>query len=251
MYPRMRSIVAGTIGVIATIFVWWLLVASGTVDDRILPGPFQLVSRAMTLDGGEVALHLGTSLQRVIAGGLVGGILGLIFGILIGWNDRLRAVLNLPLELLRPIPPLAWIPLAIIWFGTGNGSKVFVIGLGCFFVMLTNTEKGIRELNRALIRQGRSYGLSGFSLIRHVVFPGIRPEIMVGASISTSLAFASLVAAEILGADAGLGYLLMRGRMDGDFAIMFIAIGLIAGLAYVVDLLARKLIVPHRDAYDL
>ena len=71
MNPRMRSIVAGTIGVIATIFVWWLLVASGTVDDRILPGPFQLVSRAMTLDGGEVALHLGTSLQRVIAGGLV------------------------------------------------------------------------------------------------------------------------------------------------------------------------------------
>ena len=116
--------------------------------------------------------------------------------------------------------------------------------------MLTNTEKGIRELDPALIRQGRSYGLRGFTLIRRVVFPGIRPELMVGASISTSLAFASLVAAAMLGADSGLGYMLMRGRLDGDFGMVLIAIILIATLAYLLDVVVRRLIVPHRAAYD-
>jgi len=245
-----KSFIAGCAGAIVTIGMWWLLVLTGAVDQRILLSPLDLVRRAQSLDWPTVALDVWISLWRVLLGGLVGALLGLAMGVLIGWSDRLRNLLNLPLELLRPIPPLAWIPLAIIWFGVGDGSKVFVIGLGCFFVMLTNTEKGIRELDPALIRQGRSYGLRGFTLIRRVVFPGIRPELMVGASISTSLAFASLVAAEMLGADSGLGYMLMRGRLDGDFGMVLIAIILIATLAYLLDVVVRRLIVPHRAAYD-
>lgn len=244
-----QAFVAGCIGVATFVAVWWASVSFSLIDHRILPSPLELLRRVLLLEWTSVGLHIWVSLQRVVLGGLVGGVCGLVMGVLIGWNSQLRMVLSLPLELLRPIPPLAWIPLAIIWFGIGDASKVFVIGLGCFFVMLTNTEKGIRDFDPALIRQGRSYGLQGFALMRRVILPGIRPDLMVGASISTSLAFASLVAAELLGADTGLGYLIMRGRLDGDFTMVLIAISLIAILAYVLDVMVRRLIVPHGEAY--
>ncbi len=250
MTPNSRRVLAGCAGVLACIAIWWLLVATGAVDRRVLLSPPELAQQAMALDWGSVAFNVWVSTQRVVAGALIGGVSGLSVGVLIGWNDRFRVLFNLPLELLRPIPPLAWIPLALIWFGIGDESKIFVIGLGCFFAMLTNTEKGIRDLDPALVRQGRSYDLRGIALICRVVLPGIRPELMVGASISTSLAFASLVAAEMLGADSGLGYMLMRGRLDGDFGMVLITIGIIAALAYLVDVAVRWLIVPHAEAYE-
>lgn len=250
MKQREKTVLAGVVGASVVVAAWWIATATGAVDDRILLSPPAFVSRLFGLDWSEWAVNAGVSTYRVILGFIVGSGLGFLVGVLVGWSDRLRNLLGLPLELLRPIPPLAWVPLAIIWFGIGDASKVYVIALGSFFVMLTNTEKGIRGLDAALIRQGRTYGLRGFSLIRRVAIPAILPELAVGSSIALSLAFASLVAAEMLGANSGLGYMLMRGRVDGDYGAVLIAIISIAALAYAVDVVVTRLLIRRREAYD-
>lgn len=250
MSTSLKAVGAGILGVAAVIAVWWTATGTGLVNDTILLSPPDLLGRFIFLDWSEWGINAAISLYRVIIGFVIGSALGFVVGVAIGWNARIGDLLNLPMELLRPIPPLAWIPLAIIWFGIGDSSKIFVIALGSFFVMLTNTEKGIRTLDPALLRQGRSYGLRGPSLIQRVVIPGIMPEVMVGSSIALSLAFASLVAAEMLGANSGLGFMLMRGRVDGDYGIVMVSIISIAFIAYIADLAVRRLLVPKRDRYD-
>lgn len=247
MSTSLKTFGAGFLGVVVVVVVWWMATGTGLVNDTILLSPPDLLARFVSLDWGEWGVNAAISLYRVLIGFAIGSALGFAVGVAIGWNDRIRDLLNLPMELLRPIPPLAWIPLAIIWFGIGDSSKVFVIALGSFFVMLTNTEKGIRTLDPAMLRQGRSYGLRGSALIRRVVVPGIMPELVVGSSIALSLAFASLVAAEMLGANSGLGYMLMTGRVDGDYGIVMVSIISIALIAYVVDLAVRRLLLPKRE----
>lgn len=250
MITQPRDVLAGFIGVAFTLIAWWVITALGLVDGRILLSPNDLIARAAELDWNSMIGHALASMYRVIGGFVVGGFLGMAVGVLTAWSRVMRDVLTLPLELLRPISPLAWIPLTLIWFGTGDMSKVFVIAIGSFFVMLTNTDKGVRHLEPSLIRQARSYNLKGFSLIRRVVLPGIAPELMVGASVAVSISFASVVAAEMLGADSGLGYLLMQGRLDGDFGLVLLSIIAIAGLAYSFDLVVRRLVIRHPEAYE-
>lgn len=250
MSPSLRSLGTSAVGVVSVVLVWWFVTATELVNPRILIGPWQLLHRLPELDWNALFIHSAQSLKRVALGFVIGSIAGLAVGIWIARSRYARRALSIPLELLRPIPPLAWIPLAIIWFGIGDSSKVFVIALGCFFVMLTNTEKGILGLDPALVRQGRSYGLEGVALLRRVILPGILPELMVGVGVSLSLAFASLVAAEMLGANSGLGYMLMMGRVDGDYSLVLIAIITIALLAFVVDWAARRLLFPRSEAYD-
>lgn len=250
MSPSLKSIGTGAVGVVCVVLVWWFVTATELVNPRILVGPWELANRLLDLDWTLLLIHSAQSLKRVALGFVMGSVAGLAIGVWVARNRHAHRALSIPLELLRPIPPLAWIPLAIIWFGTGDSSKVFVIALGCFFVMLTNTEKGILGLDPALVRQGRSYGLEGFSLLRRVILPGVLPELMVGVGVSLSLAFASLVAAEMLGANSGLGYMLMRGRVDGDYSLVLIAIIAIALIAFVVDWAARRLLFPRSEAYE-
>lgn len=250
MTAHRRHLLAGVLGVLVTFLAWWAVTAAGLVNERILLGPADLFERATRLNWGQMANHGAVSLYRVLMGFVAGGGLGILVGIITGWNRHARRLLIGPLELLRPIPPLAWIPIALIWFGTGDMSKIFVIALGSFFVLMTNADKGVRHLDPALIRQARSYSLTGLSLVRRVVLPGIRPELVVGSSVALSISFASLVAAEMLGADSGLGYLLMQGRVDGDFGLVLLAIIAIAALAYVTDIVVRRLVMRHTEAYE-
>lgn len=250
MNRRMQRLSASLAGLFVALVAWQAITSLGIVNQRILLGPLALLERFQTLSWGSLGIDGAVSMYRVTLGFLVGSGLGVVFGVWIGLSQAASRMLTLPLELLRPIPPLAWIPLALIWFGTGNGSKVFVIALGSFFVLLTNTEKGVRHLDSSLIRQARSYGLKGLGLIRRIVLPGIVPDLMVGASIALSISFASVVAAEMLGADSGLGYLLMQARVDGDFGLVLVAIISIACLAYVTDVIVRRLVMRHPEAYD-
>lgn len=234
---------ASWIGVIAVLLVWQAITAFKLINPAIFPGPVQVLNAALTrvpLD--DLLAHVGASLTRVALGFAIGGGLGIILGITSGWYRWLGKILWSPIEILRPIPPLAWIPLALLWFGLGESSKVFIISLGAFFPVLTNTYKGMVSIDPALLRVAQTMGLRGLRLLARVALPAALPDIATGVRIGWSLSFGSLVAAEILAASEGLGYLIMHARELGEISVIVYGIILIGLLNLLTDYLINELI---------
>jgi ABC-type nitrate/sulfonate/bicarbonate transport system permease component len=146
------------------------------------------------------------------------------------------------LELLRPIPPLAWIPMAIVWFGLGEPSKVFVIFLGAFFPVLTNTWRGIVGIDPMLLRAAQTMDVNGPRLLFRVALPAALPDIATGLRVGWGLSFGVLVAAELIAAEAGLGFMIMNARQFGEVGIIMCGIGLIGVLNIATDLMLAAII---------
>ena len=199
----------------------WHLVTDflGLMPAIVLPSPekvfFTLYEKILVPVGEEKLFgHLGVSLVRILVG--VGIALGLAIplGILMGWYEDLDALASPIVEVLRPIPPIAWIPLAILWFGIGLGSKVFIIAIGVFFPTLINTYLGVKFVDPLLIRAARTLGARDKDILWEVVVPASVPLIVAGVRIGVGLGMMCLVAAELVAASSGLGYLIMLGGDD-------------------------------------
>ena len=215
----------------------WEIVAF-VLDTRFLPGPLQVGKTLVELTGtGELLVHAAVSLSRVLAGFFLAVIIGVPVGILMGWSRQMENF-SVVLEVIRPIPPLAWIPLAMLWFGIGFQSKVFIIFIGAVFPVLSNSFLGVRETEPYLVEAGRVLGATDHEILRKIVIPNSFPSILEGLRIGLGIAWMCLVAAELTGlkTPVGLGYLIMEardlGRADVVMAGM-IAIGLIG---YVMNL---------------
>ena len=215
----------------------WEIVAF-VLDTRFLPGPVQVGKTLVELTGtGELLVHAAVSLSRVLAGFFLAVIIGVPVGILMGWSRKMENF-SVVLEIIRPIPPLAWIPLAMLWFGIGFQSKVFIIFIGAVFPILSNSFLGVRETEPYLVEAGRVLGATDHEILRKIVIPNSFPSILEGLRIGLGIAWMCLVAAELTGlkTPVGLGYLIMEardlGRADVVMAGM-IAIGLIG---YVMNL---------------
>ena len=215
----------------------WEIVAF-VLDTRFLPGPVQVGKTLVELTGtGELLIHAAVSLSRVLAGFFLAVIIGVPVGILMGWSRKMENF-SVVLEIIRPIPPLAWIPLAMLWFGIGFQSKVFIIFIGAVFPILSNSFLGVRETEPYLVEAGRVLGATDHEILRKIVIPNSFPSILEGLRIGLGIAWMCLVAAELTGlkTPVGLGYLIMEardlGRADVVMAGM-IAIGLIG---YVMNL---------------
>lgn len=233
-----RSLWISWLGVIAVIVIWQLVNALEIVNPRVFPGPTEILNTALTrFPPEELAGHVFASLRRVFLGFLLGAGLGVVLGILSGWYRTFGKMLWGPIEILRPIPPLAWIPIALIWFGLGESSKIFIIFLGAFFPVVTNTYKGMATIDPMLIRAAQTMGLRGFKMLAQVAVPASLPDIAVGIRVGWSLSFGSLVAAEILAANEGLGYMIMYARELGEINVIVYGIILIGILNLVTDYL--------------
>nr|MCX3323396.1 aliphatic sulfonate ABC transporter permease SsuC [Bacillus paranthracis] len=156
--------------------------------------------------------HLAISSWRALIGFSIGGSLGLILGLISGlsrWGERL---LDTSIQMLRNVPHLALIPLVILWFGIDESAKIFLVALGTLFPIYINTWHGIRNIDRGLVEMARSYGLSGIPLFIHVILPGALPSIMVGVRFALGLMWLTLIVAETISANSGIGYLAMNAR---------------------------------------
>jgi ABC-type nitrate/sulfonate/bicarbonate transport system permease component len=151
-----------------------------------------------------------------------------------------------PIEILRPIPPLAWIPIALIWFGLGESSKVFIIFLGAFFPIITNTYKGMATIDPMLIRAAQTMGVRGLKMLAQIAIPAALPDIAIGIRVGWSLSFGSLVAAEILAAQEGLGYMIMYARELGEINVIVYGIILIGVLNLATDFLIHEFLFKRR-----
>ncbi|MNV55511.1 putative aliphatic sulfonates transport permease protein SsuC [compost metagenome] len=185
---------------------------------------------------GTIFRDIGASLGRVLAAWLLAALVAIPLGLLQGTRPRLASVLEPLVELFRPISPLAWIPMAILWFGIGEAGKVFIIFIATFFPILLNTVSGVKAVDPVLVRAGRVLGCnSDARLFWQVILPAAMPTILVGLRISFGIGWAAIIAAELVAANKGLGYLIANGmeilRSDQVLAGMVI----IALLGILID----------------
>jgi sulfonate transport system permease protein len=224
------------------LIAWEYAARSGVLSSRVLPEPLAVVRAAwQLLLTGELWNNLKVSAGRAFAGLLVGGGLGLTLGFLTGLSHRAEVALDTTLQMLRNIPPLALIPLVILWFGIDEGAKLFLVAFGVFFPLYLNTFHGIRTVDRGLIEMARSYGLSGWRLYREVILPGALPSIMVGLRYALGLMWVLLIVAETISASSGIGYMTMNAREFLQTDIMLVGILMYALLGKLADVAARRL----------
>ncbi len=205
----------GPLVFVALIALWELGSRTGFISPIALPAPSEAFAAFMDLvQTGMLWTHLEASLYRLVVGWTFGSLLGVSVGLAIGLFSFVRAGFLPLVSALFPIPKIALLPLFIVWFGIGEGSKVATILFGTFFPTVIATYGGVDNVDRNLIRMGQSFGLSWLSIVRKIIIPGALPAILSGFRISASIAIVLLVAAEMIGAEFGIGaYILMAGAL--------------------------------------
>ncbi|WP_295641546.1 aliphatic sulfonate ABC transporter permease SsuC [uncultured Methylibium sp.] len=238
---RSRSLLPWALPV-AILATWQLASQAGWLSTRILPEPWAVLKAFWALSvSGEMWQHVATSTWRAIVGLAIGGGLGLLLGLLTGSFRFAETLLDSTFQMVRNIPALALIPLVILWFGIDETAKLFLVAVGVFFPIYLNTFHGIRAVDPALIEMARSYGLSGWSLYRHVILPGALPNILVGLRFALGLMWVLLIVAETISAQAGIGYMTMNAREFLQTDVVLVGILLYALLGKLADVLARAL----------
>ncbi len=231
--PRPLGVV-GPLVFIAVIAVWEAGCRAGVIPPLVLPAPSEALAALVYLaETGLLWKHLGASLQRLLLGWTLGTLLGIVVGFSIGLFSLARAGLAPVVAAIFPIPKIALLPLFVIWFGIGEGSKVATILFGTFFPTVVATYGGVDNVDRGLIRMGQSFGLSWLSIVRKIILPGALPAILPGFRISAAIAIVLLVAAEMIGAEFGIGaYIMLAGSlMAMDELLAGVAILSVMGLA--------------------
>jgi sulfonate transport system permease protein len=214
--------------------VWQISVARGWLSTRVLPAPSDIVAAAFRLGRtGELVQHMAVSTARAAAGFLVGGTIGFTLGLLNRLSESASRLLDGTLQMVRNVPHLALIPLVILWFGIDEEAKLFLVALGVFFPIYLNTYHGVRTVEAGLIEMGRAYGLSGWRFFREVVLPGALPSILVGVRYALGIMWLTLIVAETISAQSGLGYMTMNARefLQTDIVVLGILIYALLGKA--------------------
>ena len=219
---------------------WWVVVATESV---IFPTPGQVVIGTIELiKDGTLWEHIYSSLFRVGTGFLLAVLIAVPLGLWMGWVKGAYTTLNPLFQILRPISPIAWIPIAILWFGVGNASPVFLIFLSSVFPMIVQTTAGVHTIERRYLRAAENFGVSRYTLFTQVVIPAVLPQIIVGMRIGIGVAWLVVVAAEMIALHSGLGYLIMDSRNAGNRYDLVIAAMIIIGLiGLLLDGLMRLL----------
>lgn len=243
--PRTRRW-AGVLALIGLIGLWQVGSSTGALDPVLAPSPAE-VWRALAgmARSGELWQHVTASLGRLAGGFALGATAGIGFGLAIGLSSVVRSPGVALVSALFPVPKIALLPLFIIWFGIGEGSKVATIAFGSFFPTVVATYAAVDGVDRSLVRMGRAFGLSAGAIVRKIVLPGALPGILAGLRIAASIAIVLLVAAEMIGANRGIGALVLAAGnlMQSDRLIAGVVMLSVLGLcvAGVLGYVERRL----------
>jgi NitT/TauT family transport system permease protein/sulfonate transport system permease protein len=244
---RITAAARGLMGLGAVLVLWQLLASANIINALLLPAPLTLLSAAVELlEDGTLVRHIGASIERVSVGVLCAAVVGLVAGVLLGWSERLSDYVKPIVEALRPIPPIAWTPLAILWFGIGNAPSYFLVFIGAVFPVFVATYSAVRNIERTQINAALCLGATPSMLIRDILIPGALPVIFPGLRIALGVGWMCVVAAELIAAQSGLGYMIQQSRVllqTQNVVTGMIAIGVI-GLAMnaIMTMIERRLI---------
>jgi sulfonate transport system permease protein len=221
---------------------WQFAAHVGWLSSRVLPEPLNVFKSGWELlKSGELIHHVLVSTRRAFIGLAIGGGAGLLLGLITGTFRRAEVLLDTTLQMVRNVPPLALIPLVILWFGIDEAAKIFIVAIGVFFPMYMNTYHGIRSVDPALIEMAKSYGVSGWRLYRDVIFPGALSSILVGLRFALGFMWVLLIVSETISATEGIGYMTMNAREFLRTDIVLVGILLYALLGKLADVVARGL----------
>jgi len=214
---------------------------SGWISELTLPAPSAV---ALTLTGlyrsGLFWTHLGPSLSRLFIGAFIGIGAGIAIGLLMGLFSHIRAGLLPLVAALFPVPKIALLPLFVIWFGIGEASKYALIAFGAFMPMVVATYGAVDNVDRTLVRMGQSFGLSWFSIVRKIVLPGALPGIFSGLRISLAIAIILLVAAEMIGAEHGIGAYILEAGSLYDLERLFAGVVILSIIGMIISKVLEK-----------
>lgn len=238
---KLKNILAPLAVLVALIASWWVIVLQ--TESVIFPTPLQVVTGTMELVAdGTLWEHISASLFRVGIGFLSATLVAVPMGLWMGRVEGAYRTLNPIFQILRPISPIAWIPLAILWFGVGNVSPIFLIFIASVFPMIVQTAAGVHTIEKRYLRAADNFGVSRYTLFRQVIIPAVLPEIIVGMRIGLGVAWLVVVAAEMIALRSGLGYLIMDSRNAGNRYDLVIASMVIIGvIGLLLDGTMRRL----------
>jgi sulfonate transport system permease protein len=227
---------------LALIALWQLSAATGWLPTRVLPAPSRVAEAGATLaERGEIFHDIAVSAERAFAGLAIGGAVGFVLGLLNGLFPPCSRLFDSTLQMVRNVPHLALIPLVILWFGIGEPARLFLVAGGVLFPIYINTYHGVRNVDAGLIEMSRSYGLTTPELFRQVILPGALPSILVGLRYALGVMWLTLIVAETIAANAGIGYVTMNAREFLQTDVLVLGILLYAALGKGADLAARLL----------
>jgi NitT/TauT family transport system permease protein/sulfonate transport system permease protein len=210
---KCAPIARNILGLVIFFGAWQLLTMLGAVNAFVLPPPGNVISALVSMSNdGSLWIHLGASLKRVAVGYALACVIGLSLGFLCGWWKAAAELLRPVIEILRPIPPLAWVPMAILWFGLGDMSAYFLVFLGCFFPLFFGAFTAVRALDRNQINAALCLGASRRLLLTDVLIPASLPVVMPSMRLALGIGWMCVVTAELIAAQTGLGYLIQQSR---------------------------------------
>ena len=246
-WPLTRRLTLSLTTLVALLALWWLVARLGWIDPLFLPPPGRVLAQLVTLAGPQGFMdatlwqHLAASLQRILIALVAAAVFGIAAGIAMGLSPTVRGILDPLIELYRPVPPLAYLPLMVIWFGIGETAKVLLIYLAIFAPVAMATLAGVQSAQPVRLRAARSLGASKAQVLWHVILPGALPEILTGLRIGLGVGWSTLVAAELIAATRGVGFMVQSA---GEFLatdVVLAGILVIALVAFVLELGLRAL----------
>jgi NitT/TauT family transport system permease protein len=245
MYKNYRKILISLILPIV-IIIFWYLITEGLhlVNPYILPGPIEVCTSAWDLIvSGKLLRNTIDSLFKVFGGLILAAVVAIPLGVLLGWYKTLEDLCSFVISILRPIPPIAWIPFSILWFGIGTVPAIFIIFMGCVFPILVYTIDGVKRTDKVLIESAQTLGASDRNVLTRVVLPSVFPYIVSGLKVGVGIALMCTISAEMIDSSSGLGYMILQAtsRFDpGTTVVGMIVIGLIGLILDYVFGLAEK-----------
>jgi taurine transport system permease protein len=237
---RERRPWTGALTVVAVLALWIGGSATGLLDPQMFPTPAQFFAAARQLLVGEgfgdglLHQHMLQSLKLILLGFFTATAIGVPLGLWMGWSRTAEALVNPVFLLIRPIPALAWIPLAIVWLGLGDAAKVMILWFAAFVPSVINSFMGVRTIERPIIEASRMLGIRGWSLVKDVIVPGALPAIFTGLRLSLQGCLTALVAAELLGAILGVGKVLYQAGLDIYPAMILVGMVAVAILGFAL-----------------
>ena len=239
--PKLKQVLPPLAVIAFLIAVWWIVVVES--ESVIFPTPWQVVTGTYELiEQGTLWNHIGASLFRVGTGFGLAIAVGVPLGLLMGWVAGAFVTLNPIVQMLRPISPIAWIPLSILWFGVGDVSPIFLIFLSSVFPIVVQTTSGVHTIERQYLRAAENFGVSRFKLFVQVVIPAVLPQIIIAMRVSLGVAWLVVVAAEMIALRSGLGYLIIDSRNAGNrYDLVIAGMAIIGLIGLLLDGTMRRL----------
>jgi NitT/TauT family transport system permease protein len=241
-----RGLALSIAGFVAFFGAWWLIAASGLVQRQFLPTPLEVLERFVALTqtpfvGYTLQQHLASSFGRFAMGFGLAALVGIPLGLLMGWFRWLDAIVSPLFDALRFVAPIAWVPFAALWFGTGIGGPVLIIFSGAFPPCVINAYRGAKYIEPRFVEAAQTLGATHARMITEVLLPASVPSIVAGLRISAGLGWQSLVGAELIVASSGIGYLLVKGQANISTSIVMSGMVAIGIVGFAIDALLRLL----------